>query len=115
MLRSSDVKNMTKKEIEDKLKEIEERESATKKPKKKMKTSKKALYTAFLIAIILIIFTMAMIFMDKDNGSLEILATAGVGCLPIMYGIYSHNNTKINLKHMEEDYDPNYNENNGIY
>lgn len=115
MLKSSDIKNMTKKEIEERLKEIEEQAKPRKERKKRMQTSKKALYTAFCIALMLIFFTMAMIFLDKDNSSLEILATAGVGCLPIMYGIYSHNNTKINLKHMEQDYDPNYDDNHNIY
>lgn len=85
------------------------------KKRKRMKSGKKALFLAFGICIVLMIFAMAMIFLEKDTSSLQILATAGVGILPIMYGIYAHSNTKINLKHMEENYDPNYDENQGIY
>lgn len=80
-----------------------------------MKFGKKALAAAFTIAVILIIFTMVMIYLDKDTTSLTILATAGVGVLPVMYGIYDHYNTKINLKHMEKNYIDNYDEEKGIY
>lgn len=83
--------------------------------KKRMKSGKKALFLAFVICILLMVFTMAMIFLEKDTSSLQILATAGVGILPIMYGIYEHGNTKINLKHMEENYEPDYDEKHGIY
>lgn len=96
-------------------KELEALLKHKRKNKKKMKFGKKALVAAFLICIILIIFTMAMIILEKDTTSLTILATAGVGILPIMYGIYDHFNTKINLKHMEENYIENYDDERGIY
>lgn len=83
--------------------------------KRKLKTGKKALGAAFTICGILLIFTMVMIVLEKDTTSLQIIAAAGVGILPIMYGIYDHYNTKINLKHMEENYNPNYDEERGIY
>ena len=86
-----------------------------KKKRKRMKFGKKALVAAFLICIILIIFTMAMIYTGRDTTSLTILATAGVGILPVMYGIYDFFNTKINLKHMEENYIENYDDERGIY
>lgn len=85
------------------------------KKKKRMKTSKKVLLIAFTICILLIIFTMGMIVLGRDTHSLSILATAGVGILPIMYGIYQAGSTKENLKHMEKDYNPNYDEERGIY
>lgn len=114
MIKSSEVDKLTKAEIKERLQKMEEAGKLGK-PKKKMKTSKKVLFLAFAIAVSLIIFAMIMVTLEKDTSTLEILATAGVGVLPIMYGIYSHSNTKINLKHMEEDYDPNYDENNGLY
>lgn len=80
-----------------------------------MKTGKRALCAGFAIAIVLIIFTMIMIYFEKDTNSLAILATAGVGILPIMYGIYDKSQRMINLKHMEENYNPNYDEENGLY
>ena len=85
------------------------------KKRKRMKSGKKALFLAFVICILLMVFTMVMIALEKDTSSLEILATAGVGILPVMYGIYEHSNTKINLKHMEENYEPDYDEKHGIY
>lgn len=112
MITSNDVDKLTKAEIKKRLEIMEEQKG---KPKRRMKTSKKILFLAFFIAIVLILFTMAMIALGKDTQTLEILATAGVGVLPVMYGIYTHSNTKINLQHMKEDYDPNYDENNGLY
>ena len=86
-----------------------------KKKKKKVKTNKKALCIAFMIGIVLLLFTMIMIVLGRDTTSLEILATAGVGILPIMYGIYNRSNTQINLKHMEQNYIENYDEKEGLY
>ena len=86
-----------------------------KKKKKRMSSNKKALFLAFAICAVLIVFTMLMIATGRDTGSLSILATAGVGILPIFYGIYNKAETKINLKHMEENYNPNYDEEKGIY
>lgn len=83
--------------------------------KRELKFGKKALRSAFRICLILMIFTMAMIYLGKDTTSLTILATASVGILPVMYGIYNHSNTKINLMHMEKNYIPNYDEKEGIY
>lgn len=83
--------------------------------KKRMKSGKRALFMAFSICIVLILFTMAMIYQGKDTTSLTILAGAGIGILPIMYGIYDHYNTKINLMHMEKNYIEDYDEENNIY
>lgn len=99
----------------DKMREILAKESELKKKRKRMKSGKKALFLAFGICAVLILFTMAMIFLGKDTTSLTILATAGVGILPIMYGIYDKHETQINLKHMEKNYIPDYDERNGIY
>jgi len=85
------------------------------KEKRRMKTGKKALYSAYVICIALIAFTMIMIALGKDTTSLTVLATAGVGVLPVFYGIYDYHNTKINLKHMDENYISNYDEQEGIY
>ena len=99
----------------DKIKEILAKESKPKRKRKRMKSGKKALFLAFGICAVLILFTMAMILLGKDTTSLTILATAGVGILPIMYGIYDKYETQINLKHMEKNYIPDYDERNGIY
>lgn len=110
-----------KKEYEKILKEEQERqqeeqtqekpvEKNRKKKKKKMKFSKKLLVAYFVVCAILILFTMVMIVMGKDTTSLTILAGAGVGCLAIMTGLYDHYDTKLNLKHMEKNYIPGYDE-----
>lgn len=102
-------------ELEKMLNEEKAKEKDNYKKKKRMKSGKKALFLAFSICIILLIFTMSMIYLDKDTSSLGILATAGVGVLPVMYGIYDFNNTKINLKHMDENYIKDYDDERGIY
>lgn len=86
-----------------------------KKKKRKMKTGKKALAAGFTICGILLVFVMAMIYMGRDTSALDILAAAAVGILPIMYGIYDTNETKINMVHMEKNYIENYDEKEGIY
>ena len=101
--------NKLEKKKERKLKKLD------KKKKRRMKSGKRALFTAFGICIVLISFTMAMIYLEKDTTSLTILAGAGIGILPIMYGIYDHYNTKINLMHMEQNYIENYDDQEGIY
>ena len=100
------------------VKELEDMLAKKKKEKirrKKMKSKKKALFLAFGICVVLITFTMTMIFLGKDTTSLGILATAGVGILPVMYNIYNKSETQINLKHMEKNYIQNYDEERGIY
>lgn len=97
------------------VKELQELLNKNKRKKRRMKTGKKALYSAYVICGVLLLFTMIMIYQGKDTTSLTILAAAGVGVLPIMYGIYDHYNTKINLKHMEENYITDYDEQEGIY
>ncbi len=97
------------------MEQLEKMLKVKKKERLRMKTGKKALYVYFYMCIILIAFTMAMIFLGKDTTSLTILAAAGVGGLPFMYNIYEKNNTPIKLKHMEMDYIPNYDEQEGIY
>lgn len=97
------------------VKELKQIIEKKKKKKRRMKTGKKALYTAYVICGGLILFTMGMIYQGKDTTSLTILAGAGVGVLPIMYGIYEKHSTKISLKHMEENYISNYDEQEGIY
>lgn len=99
----------------DKMRDILAKECRPKRKRKRMKSGKKALFLAFGICAVLILFTMAMILLEKDTTSLTILATAGVGILPIMYGIYDKYETQINLKHMEKNYIPDYDERNGIY
>ena len=106
--------SLLKKEL-DKAKEILATKESKLKKKKRDEVWEKALFLAFGICAVLILFTMAMIFLGKDTTSLTILATAGVGIIPIMYGIYDKYETQINLKHMEKNYIPDYDERKGIY
>lgn len=85
-----------------------------KKKKKRMKFGKKMLVLSFVTCFVLILFTMVMIYIGKDTTSLTILAGAGVGVLPVMYGVYDHYSTQISLKHMEENYIPNYDDEMGL-
>ena len=103
-----EYERILKEEQECQQKEQIQEEPVEKDRKKKMKFSKKLLVAYFAVCAILILFTMVMIVMGKDTTSLTILAGAGVGCLAIMTGLYDHYNTKINLKHMEQNYIPGY-------
>lgn len=97
--------------------ETQEEQKTTKtdkQKKKRMKFGKKMLVLSFLICFALILFTMIMIYIGKDTTSLTILAGAGVAVLPVMYGVYDHYSTQINLKHMEENYIPNYDDEVGL-
>lgn len=112
------MENLTETELKNALEAIQRNSKASKKKEKrrrrKLKFGKKALVSAFLICGVLIAFTMAMIYLGKDTTSLTILAAAGVGILPIMYGIYDHYSTQISLLHMEKNYIPNYDEEEGL-
>ena len=80
-----------------------------------MKTSKKVLFLATLLCLVLIVFSMVMTYLGRDSSALSILAGAGVAILPIMFGIYEKYETPVRLKHMEENYNPNYDEENNLY
>lgn len=86
-----------------------------KKSKKKMKTGKKAFWLGFMLSISLIVFSGIMVIMDKDTQTVAIFAGAGVAVLPFIFGIYEHFSTKINLKHMEKGYNPDYDDEKGLY
>ena len=83
--------------------------------KKRMKTSKKALFVYFISCGILVLFVMVMIYQGKDSSALNTLAEEGLKGLPIIYGIYQANSYFINKKHMDKNYIPNYDEQEGIY
>ena len=106
------MEKLTTEELEQILKE---KKANKRRRRRRMKSGKRALFLAFYICAVLIAFTMAMIFQGKDTTSLTILATAGVGILPIFYGIYTNSQTKINLKHMEKNYIEDYDNKEDIY
>ena len=80
-----------------------------------MKTGKKAFWMGMIMCIALIVFSGMMVVLDKDTQTVTIFAGAGVACITILFGIYEKHSTKISLKHMEENYNPNYDEERGIY
>lgn len=85
------------------------------KSKKKMKTSKKAFWLGMTMSIGLIIFSAVMILMDKDTSTVSIFGGAGVACIPVLFGIYERYSNQLSLKHMEMDYNPNYDNDNNLY
>lgn len=85
------------------------------KDKKRMKTGKKAMWTGMFVCVVLIVFSMVMVVIDKDTNTTSLLAGAGVAAIPFLFGIYEKYSTEISLKHMEENYIPNYDEKNGLY
>ena len=101
--------------IETRKREAQQKYGPIKKKKPKMKTGKKALWVGMWFCIVLIIFSMAMIMIDKDTNTTSILGGAGVAAIPFMFGIYEKYSTEISLKNMEENYIENYDEKMGIY
>lgn len=112
------MSDFTKTEIQ-KMKNILEMEEiklqSKDKKKRRMKFEKKSLIGVFFLCGILIAFTMWMIFQGKDTTSLTILAGAGVGCIAFVYERYEKYSNQINLKHMDMNYIPDYDERKGIY
>ena len=80
-----------------------------------MKTGKKAFWAGMFVALGLIVFSAVMVYMGKDTHTVSIFAGSGVVCVSILFGIYEKYSTQISLKHMEEDYNPNYDEERGLY
>lgn len=101
--------------IETRKREAQQEYRPIREKKPKMKTGKKALWVGMLFCIVLIIFSMAMIMIDKDTNTTSILGGAGVAAIPFMFGIYEKYSTEISLKNMEENYIENYDEKMGIY
>lgn len=99
--------NLTEKELKALLKQ--------KKKKRRMKTGKKAFWAGMIMSIALIVFSAIMVVLDKDTQTVAIFAGAGVACIALLFGIYEKHSTKINLKHMEKNYIPNYDEERGLY
>lgn len=96
-------------------KELEEMLKEKRKQKRRMKTGKKALLSYFIACSILVIFTMLMIYLERDSSALNTLAEVGLKGLPVVYGVYQANSYFINKKHMEQNYNPNYDEENNLY
>lgn len=107
------MEDLSVRELEELLEK--KRKTARTTKKKKMKTSKKVLLLATLLCLVLIIFSMAMTYLGRDSSALSILAGAGVAILPIMFGIYEKYETPVRLMHMEKNYNPDYDEEKGIY
>ena len=80
-----------------------------------MKTGKLAFVAGVTSCIILVVFAMVMVFLEKDTQTNAIFGGAGVVAITIMFGIYEKYSTDISLKHMEKNYIPDYDERERIY
>ncbi len=109
------MEDLTVKDLEELIEVKKKTAKKTKRKKRKMKTSKKVLFLATVLCLALIIFSMAMTYLGRDSSALSILAGAGVAILPIMFGIYEKYETPVRLMHMEKNYNPDYDEEKGIY
>lgn len=101
--------------IEELEKMLDEKKKIEKRIKKKMKTEKKAMWAGLISCIILILFSMVMVVIDKDTQTTAIFGGAGVLAIPFIFGIYEKYSTDINLKHMEKNYIEDYDNKEGIY
>lgn len=93
---------------------ISKQKKGTRRRKRKMKTEKKALWSGLMACIILIVFSMVMVVIDKDTQTTAIFGAAGVTAIPFIFGIYEKFSTDINLKHMEKNYIQDYDEKEGL-
>ena len=83
--------------------------------KKKMQTSKKLVWLALMWVVVIQIYVMVMIDKLGDTMSLGILATTVFAQFLTAIKLYFDYNAKINLKSMEMDFNPNYDDEEGIY
>lgn len=102
---------MRKKDIDKELKRI----ARTSKKKRRMKTGKKAMWTGMGICIVLILFSMVMVWCDKDTQTTAIFGGAGVTAIPFIFGIYEKYATEISKKNMDMNFIEDYDEKEGIY
>lgn len=106
------------KELEKIIEEKKQKEEETKQiknKKKRMKTGKKAMWAGLSMCIILIIFSMIMVWLDKDTQTTSILGGAGVAAIPFIFGIYDKYSTEISIKNMDMNYIEDYDEKEGLY
>jgi len=83
--------------------------------KRKMKTSKKLLYIYFSWVLVIQTYVLFMVAKLQDTVSLAIITGAVFTEAVILYVGYLRYQYGINLKSMEINYDPNYDENRGVY
>jgi len=83
--------------------------------KRKMKTSKKLLYIFLTWVILIQAYVLYMIVQLQDTVSLSIVAGVAFVEAIALYVGYLRYNYGINLKSMEMNYDPNYDDNKGVY
>ena len=120
MLENKSLEDMTILELETYIQNKKEEETRInykkiQNTKPKMKTGKKAMWVGMFFCIILVMFSMAMIMIDKDTNTTSILGGAGVAAIPFLFGIYEKYSTEISLKNMEENFIEDYDKKMGIY
>ena len=86
------------------------------KPKKRrMKTSRKLLYIFAAWGLILQLYVLVMVWMLRDTMSLGIITGVAFAEMVVIYLGYLRYQYGINLKSMEMNYDPHYDDNQGVY
>ena len=79
-----------------------------------MATSKKAMWLFVTWCLAIQVFCLIMIWRTGDSNALSIFAGSSVAELIAVYKIYTDHSKAEKLKHMEMNYNPNYNEENKI-
>ena len=98
-----------------------EKKKATKKttkkvkPKKKMKTNKKFFIWLTLWAMLMQTYVLVMIIHLKDPMTLSIVAGVVFGEVVLFFLGFLKYTLNIDLKHMDKNYNPNYDEENNLY
>lgn len=88
---------------------------AKKRPKRKMKTNKKFFMWLTIWAMIMQTYVLVMIVELRDTMTLSIVAGVVFGEIVLFYLGYLKYTLNIDLKHMDKNYNPNYDEEKNIY
>lgn len=88
---------------------------AEKRPKRKMKTNKKFFMWLTIWAMIMQTYVLVMIVELRDTMTLSIVAGVVFGEIVLFYLGYLKYTLNIDLKHMDKNYNPNYDEEKNIY
>ena len=85
------------------------------KPRRKMKTNKKFFMWLTIWAMIMQTYVLVMIVELRDTMTLGIVAGVVFGEIILFYLGYLKYALNIDLKHMDKNYNPNYDEENNLY
>lgn len=108
-------KEIEEKKSEKKTKSRKDKEGKKDKPKRKMKTNKKFFVWLTIWAMLIQTYVLVMIIELRDPMTLGIVAGVVFGEVVLFFLGFLKYTLNIDLKHMDKNYNPNYDEENNLY